>query len=131
MSIQSQLQAIAKKRMQDVSEIARASIIRVGNRVTTESPVDKATFINSWNTSINNLKYEKRAGKSGGQDSLDELNQVVSSMDLGATAYFNNPQPYGHRLEYDAWSEKAPDGFLRKNTMLWEQIVEEEIARRR
>ena len=131
MSIQSQLQAISRKRMQDVSEIVRASIIREGNRIVTESPVDKATFINSWNTSINSLKYEKRAGKSGGQDSLDELNAVVGSMELGAIAYVNNPQPYGHRLEYDGWSEKAPDGFLRKNTMLWEQIVEEEIAKRR
>ena len=55
MSIKSQLEAIAKKRMQDVSDIARTSIIRVGNRIVTDSPVDKGSFINHWNTSINSI----------------------------------------------------------------------------
>lgn len=131
MSIKSQLEAIAKKRMQDVSEIARVSIIRVGNRIVTASPVDKGSFRNQWNTSINTISYDvSRGDKKSGADSINQLAEEVSDLRLGSTAYFNNPMQYGKRLEYDGWSEQAPNGMVRINTALWDSIVTEEIKKR-
>lgn len=132
MSIESQLRAIAQKRMQDVSEIARTSIIRVGNRIVTASPVDKGSFRNQWNTSINSISYDVSKGdSSSGADSINELAVEVSDLRLGSTAYFNNPLPYGPRLEYDSYSQQAPNGMVRINTALWESIVNEEIEKRK
>lgn len=132
MSIRTQLEAIAKKRMQDVSEIARVSIIRVGNRVITASPVDKGSFRNQWNTSINSISRDtSKPDSRGGADSINELASEISDLKLGATAYFTNPMPYGPRLEYDGWSEQAPNGMLRVNTDLWEMIVNQEVEKRK
>ena len=133
MSIESQLRAIAKKRMQDVSEIARTSIIRVGNRIVTASPVDKGNFINRWNTSINTISYDmSNPESSSGADSINGLAEEVSDLKLGSTAYFNNPSPQGPRIEYEGWShDKAPNGMVRINTALWESIVNEEIEKRK
>ena len=132
MSIKSQLEAITKKRMQDVSEIARVSIIRVGNRVITASPVDKGSFRNQWNTSINSISYDtSKPDSKGGADSINELASEISDLNLGATAYFTNPMPYGPRLEYDSYSEQAPNGMLRVNTDLWEMIVNQEVEKRK
>ena len=132
MNIRTQLEAIAKKRMQDVSEIARVSIIRVGNRVITASPVDKGSFRNQWNTSINSISRDtSKPDSKGGADSINELASEISDLKLGATAYFTNPLPYGHRLEYDGYSEQAPNGMLRVNTDLWEMIVNQEVEKRK
>lgn len=118
--------------MQDVSEIARTSIIRVGNRVITASPVDKGSFINQWNTSINSISNDiSKPDIKSGADSINELASEISDLNLGATAYFTNPMPYGPRLEYDGWSEKAPNGMLRINTDLWETIVNQEVEKRK
>ena len=132
LSIRAQIEAIALRRMQDAEEIARVSIIRVANRIITDSPVDKGSFINHWNTSISTISYDQSRGENnGGAESISQLTETVESLNLGAKAYFNNPMPYGPRLEYDGWSEKAPNGMVRINTALWSDIVEEEIARRR
>jgi len=130
MTIESQLRAIAKKRVQDMSQISRASVARLSNRVLTDSPVDKGFFINNWNTTINGIGYEKRAGNEAGADSISQLTKTLPSLNLGESITFSNPLPYGPRLEYEGWSKKAKDGFLRKNTALWDSIVTEEVKKR-
>lgn len=132
MSIKAQLEAIAKKRMQDVDDIYRTSVIRVGNRIVTATPVDKASLINHWNTSIGSPKYDKsRPNSNAGADSINELAQTINGSRVGEVAYFNNPMPYGPRIEYDGYSEKAKNGMVRINTDLWETIVNEEVAKRK
>ena len=132
MSIKAQLEAIAKKRMQDVDDIYRTSVIRVGNRIVTATPVDKASLINHWNTSIGAPKYDKsRPNSNAGADSINELAQTINGSRVGEVAYFNNPMPYGPRIEYDGYSEKAPNGMVRINTDLWETIVNEEVVKRK
>lgn len=132
MSIQSQLEAIARRAMQDVSKVARTSIIRIGNRVVTASPVDKGAFRNQWNTSISTISYDtSKPDDSNGQGAMTELRETVGDLQLGAVAYFNNPMPYGKRLEYDGWSEQAPNGMVRVNAALWSQIVKEEVEKLR
>lgn len=132
MSIQSQIEAIAKKRMTQATEAFRVSVIRVGNAVIVQSPVDKGSFINHWNTTIGTISYSKRASDSAnGQDSITELTEVVNGANIGDIAYFNNPMPYGPRLEYDGWSAKAPNGMVRINTAKWSSILTEEIERRK
>jgi len=132
LSIRAQIEAIAQRRMQDVEEIARVSIIRVANRIITDTPVAKGSLINHWNTNINTIGYDSSSeDNSSGSDAINQLNETINDMSLGVKAYFNNPMPYGPRIEYDGHSDKAKNGMVRINTALWSDIVEEEIARRR
>ena len=131
MSIKSQIEAIAKKRMEQASSALKASVVRVGNNVIIQSPVDKGAFINNWNTSIGGISYELKPDNESGSTSLSELKEMVSGIEMGEVAYFTNPLPYGPRLEYDGWSAKAPNGMLRINTAKWSKILNEEIERRK
>lgn len=131
-SAQSQLNAIAAKVKRKQTEVFQASTIRLGQRIINASPVDKGTFKNSWNTAIGAPEYDTtRPDSASGSDSLNELTQVMSSAQVGAVAYFTNPQPYGPRIEYDGWSDQAPNGVVRINAMSWDDIVKEEVAKRR
>lgn len=131
MNIQAQLAKIAAKRKKDAEEVFKVSVIRLGNRIIQASPFDKGTFKNRWNTSIGSVSYDISApDDKSGQDAINELNEAVGGANIGVAAYFNNPMPYGPRLEYDGWSEQALNGFLRINTDKWESIVNEEVKRR-
>ena len=131
-SIERQLRAIAEKTKRKQTEVFQASTIRLGQAIISESPVDKGTFKNSWNTAIGAVSYDtSKPENRSGQDSINELVETITDTNIGATAYFSNPQPYGLRLEYDGWSAQAPNGFLRVNTMRWEQIVKEEVVKRK
>lgn len=117
--------------MQAASEVFRVSVIRVGNQIVTGSPVDKGSFINNWNTSIGGVSYEIKPDSKSGADSINELAVTMNGAQIGDTAYFSNPMPYGPRLEYDGWSEKAPNGMVRINTAKFNEIVNEEVLKRR
>tara|TARA_R100000541_G_scaffold50047_2_gene57230 strand:+ start:346 stop:744 length:399 start_codon:yes stop_codon:yes gene_type:complete len=130
-SIESQLAAIAKMTRSKGKEVFVASGIRVGNQIITGSPVDKGHFINNWNTSINSISYASKPDNEGGSDSIAELNATFESVDIGQAVTFNNPVVYGPRLEYDGWSQKAKNGFVRINADKWPEIVAEEVLKRR
>ena len=129
----SQLQDFAKHIMQQQIEPAmRVSVVRIANSVITESPVDKGLFRNGWNTSINSISYdESRDEDRSGSGSIGELKATTLSWSIGDSLFLNNPSKYGARLEFDGWSEQAPNGFLRVNTAKWDKVVQEEVSRRK
>lgn len=132
MSIESQLRAIQLKTKNVAKEVFISSGIRVGNQIITGSPWDKGTFKNSWNTEQNGISYSKdKPDNKSGSDAMAELRVEFSASDIGDFVTFNNPQPYGNRLEYDGWSDMAKNGFVRINTAKWAEIVNEEVLKRR
>ena len=132
MSVERQLASIASLSMKKAKDVFIASGIRVGNQIITGSPVDKGTFINHWNTTINGIGYNvSQADDKSGSESRQELAAQFNDINLGQFITFNNPMPYGKRLEYDGWSAKAPNGFVRINAAKWESIVQEEVLKRR
>lgn len=131
-SVFSQLSSITALSKKKGKEVFIASGIIVGNQIITASPVDKGSFINNWNTTVDGIGYNtSQADDKSGAGAQDELVAAFGSAELGSFVTFNNPMPYGARLEYDGWSEKAPNGFVRINTAKWGAIVQEEILKRR
>lgn len=131
MSIESQLRAIQLSTMNKAKEVFIASGIRVGNQIITGTPVDTAVLINSWNTTVGSISYEKRESAQGGSESVEQLTVEFNAADIGSYVTFNNPQPYATEIEYEGHSEKAKDGMVRINTAKWESIVQEEVLKRR
>ena len=131
-SLQEQLKAIADKRIEDVEDIMSASMLRMGNRIILDSPVDEGRFVNNWMSAVDRVDKSTRNTVSvGGADSRKDLLEVTSNIQIGATFYFSNSLPYAHRLEYEGWSAQAPKGMVRVNAMYWDNIVQEEVNKRK
>lgn len=129
-SVQAQLAAITKKSMEKAMTVFVRSGIRLGDSIIVSSPVDKGFFRNFWNTEIGRIGYDKsRSEDRSGSQSREQLHFTFPQAELGDFVTFNNPLPYGKRLEYDGWSKQAPNGMVRINTARWDKIVAEEIAR--
>ena len=131
-NVKQQLAAITARTMKNAKEVFIASGIRVGNQIITASPVDKGIFRNAWNTTVDGISYEQRQNENkSGADSINDLTTTFAGAELGGFVTFNNPMPYGARLEYDGWSAQAKNGFVRINTAKWKSIVQEEVLKRR
>lgn len=129
-SIQAQLQAIAKRANGDIEKVASASMLRLGNRIVLQSPVDTGRFKNNWMSAWQAIdRSSNRGGNTSGSDSLGQLKDKVSSVDLGKEFFFTNTVPYAMKLEY-GHSAQAPDGIVRVNALHWEQIVTSEVKKR-
>ena len=131
-SIASQIEAIAKRSMQDVEDIAHASMLRLGNLIVQGSAVDKGRFINNWMSSIGTIDASTTEATSvSGADSIGRLNGTINGVKVGgASFYFTNTLPYSQRLEYEGWSAKMPQGTVRINALKWDSIVQDEISKR-
>lgn len=116
MSIQSQLEEIAKRSTEKVEKVIRASVFEVGNRVVIRSPVDTGLFRANWLTGINAID-----NRGDGQ-----INQVASDFKVGDTLYFVNSLPYAKPLE-DGSSEQAPRGMVKLSAAEFDTIAEAAI----
>lgn len=124
----SQLGNRVKKYKADYEKVAKASLIRVGSQVVTRTPVDTGRAKGNWNSAYGapdtSTDENRRVG-----DSLGDLRVSIEGLEVGTVFYFTNNLPYIHRLEYEGWSEQAPQGMLRLSTQQFPQIVEEEARK--
>ena len=98
-------------------------IISLFNAVILDTPVDSGRAIGNWQASAEKPKLTKveRFGESGA------LAEVQQNMTEG-TMYLTNNLPYIERLEY-GYSQKSPDGMVRKNVARVGAIIKKEIAK--
>lgn len=130
MNVYDQIKRIAGRRLKDAEEVAQTSLINLGNEIINSTPVDKGGLINSWMSNIGGPSLATRGESVSGGDSSANLQEKAITLNLGSDFYFTNSMPYAARIEYTGFSQKAPDGMVRINTLRWESIVEKEIQRR-
>lgn len=114
------------KFVKQVDQVRRGAIFELFSLVITTTPVDKGFLRGAWQTQVNspNLGSISRPDKSGQLAILEVLENMGK---LGDTVFFTNTMPYARRIEYDSWSQQAPQGMLRVNILRWDQIVESKI----
>lgn len=116
MSIQSQLEAIAKRSTEKVEKVIRVSVFEVGNRIVIRSPFKTGLFISRWLTGINAIDNRGEG----------QINQVASDFKIGDTLYFVNSLPYADRLE-KGWSDLARNGMVKLSAAEFDAIAEAAI----
>lgn len=122
----SQLGKRVKKYKADYEQVAKASLVRVGSQVVQRTPKDTGRAQGNWNSAYGALDSSTQED---GKDSIGELNVSIEGLEIGTVFYFTNNLPYIQRLEYEGWSEQAPQGMLRISTQQFPRIVEEEAKK--
>ena len=122
-----QLRDISKLAMDKQEKVVSSSMMRLGQRIVTSSPVDTGRFINNWMSAYQAIdKTVTESTSASGADSLTKLKSAVSDVSLGKTFFFTNSLPYAQKLEY-GYSAKASQGMVRINAMDFDKIVDEQV----
>lgn len=79
----------------------------------------------SWAASTEGVP-DAGAGDIVGADA--QVGGVIGALKVGETLTVANRAPYIRRLEYDAHSTQAPDGFVRPAVEAWGLIVDEVVV---
>lgn len=102
-----------------------------GGRYSPGTPIDTGFHRSHWDASVGSLP---QMGSVGGEDSPNpegataRVDRTIEYLDPGETLYLANNGPAIRRLEFDAWSNQAPDGFVRPAAEAIQLIVDEVAA---
>lgn len=94
------------------------------------SPVDTGRFRGNWQTSVGSA-VTGEIERLGAQPSIEEMRGVISALKGGRVSFLSNNLPYGHRLEFDGWSDQAPAGMVRKTVSEYQKIVDDAARKHR
>jgi len=100
-----------------------ANEIHSGGRYSPGTPIDTGFARSNWDAAIGGLPAGSSAGSPGA--ALARMEESALALQVGETWFMGNSAPYIGRLEFDAWSQQAPDGFVRPAARAIQQIVDE------
>ena len=100
-----------------------ANEISSGGKYSPGTPIDKGFHRASWDAAIGSVPAGGSAGTPGA--ALARMEEQALALEVGQTLYLTNDGPAIRRLEFDGWSQQAPDGFVRPAARAIQQIVDE------
>lgn len=97
----------------NIEQAVRQTVVLAAQGVVMNSPVDTGRLRASWNFSVGRPDgaTSERVDKSGGAT----LNRIASAMQgqkPGPSFYIVTGLPYARRIEYEGYSQKAPQGMV-------------------
>ena len=120
------LTEIVRSKKAKMEGVMRSSVLRLGNRIIQDSPVDTGRFINNWMSAVGTQDTSTRNDESmSGSQSSADLENMASELKPNQIGYFTNSLPYAEVLELGS-SAKAPDGMVAVNVLNWQEIVDSE-----
>lgn len=124
MSWEAQLKDFKAKTEKEAERKFRAAILTVMIGVIMDTPVLEGRLRASWQAYIGT--YAQYAGRADptGRTAIASVTALVMGVNLDDEVYFVNTMPYAYAIEYEAYSQKAPAGMLRKNLARWKNAVE-------
>lgn len=105
----------------------RAIVIELFSSVILDTPVDTGRLRGNWQASIGTpARGTIEYGELSITGAIDGVRRNLGSGDV--TNYLTNNLPYAERIEY-GYSNQAPEGMVRKNTIRMKAIVREQIRK--
>lgn len=128
--------AFAERTKTRVRMVAIESIIDFMDRVVERSPVDTGQFRGNWQVRVNAKpagpiqRFDKQPlGSKMGASERGAARANLGGLVLGDHVWITNELPYAQRLEYEGWSNQAPNGQLRLARIEWPQILRAAAAK--
>lgn len=97
----------------------RGVVFQALGNIQNGTPRDTGRAINNWFVSVGAPSSQVTDDTSGNEIKLGDLPDYI----IGKTIYFSNNLPYIERLEYGAWSQQAPTGWVRSEISSLKQAV--------
>ena len=125
MSWEAQLKEFKAKTEKEAERKFRAAILTVMIGVIMDTPVLEGRLRGDWQASVGSYQFTPTdVIDPTGNKAISAARQMVAQVKLNDMVYFVNRMPYAYAIEYEAYSQKAPAGMLRKNLARWKNAVE-------
>lgn len=113
------------KAMAKADEERRSITITLFNGIISDTPVDTGILRGNWQITENQPATStlNRTDKNNTVAQGDVLSFMVGSKGRDSVVYMTNNLPYAHRIEFDGYSQKAPQGMVRRNIARVNSIV--------
>lgn len=120
----------ATQRIEDAHDkIARTAALDLFSGTIKDTPVLDGRLRGDWTTQVNS----EASGENGRIDKSGDLAiaEVVAVVPekAGSIVTMANNMPYAYRVEFEGWSQKAPEGMMRRNLARVQRIVNAAIAK--
>lgn len=127
MSFSSNMRQWAEKVGQGLDQVVRASEIDLSTRIIKRTPVDTGRARGNWFPSVDTpiTKFDN-ASKSAATSISAAV--AVANNAVGRKYYLTNNLPYIFRLEYQGWSNQAPNGMVRVSVIEFQQALTKAIS---
>lgn len=110
-------------------QLVRASALGLGAAIVEKSPVLSGRFRGNWQYGAGQINFATDAPEDKtGASSIGKIATGLQGWKRGETIFVTNSLPYAKRLEYDAWSQKAPAGMVRISVMEFKANVKKQAA---
>ena len=105
-----------------------ANEIHSGGKYSPGTPIKTGFHRANWAAGIDSAPIGVSVGESllaNPGATLDQMQAKARDLEVGQTWIASNSGPAIGRLEFDGWSQQAPDGFVRPAARAIQQIVDE------
>lgn len=126
MSLSIDLAKFAKKAGGNAGLVVRKTIIDMVSSIAKRTPVDTGRLAGNWQVTFNNPAVGQ-IESSGAQESINNANSKMAYWAAG-NIFITNNLPYANRIEFEAWSKKAPAGMARVTVREFQQFVNKAAA---
>lgn len=109
----------------DIDRAVREVVVVAAQGIVLRSPVDTGRFRANWNFSVEKPDYTvtENTDPAGGV-TLGRIAEQVAAQPVGKIMFISNGLPYGRRLEYEGWSQQAPQGMVRLTAMELPNVID-------
>jgi hypothetical protein len=116
---------VGRKEIDRVDRQRREITAATLNGVISDTPVLDGQLRGAWTTTENtpSSAIVNRPDKSGALAQGEMLSALIGTKGKDCVLYFVNNMPYAHRIEFDGYSQKAPQGMVRRNIARVNSIV--------
>lgn len=115
-----------------IERTRRILIIDLFGSIVKDTPVLWGRLRGDWRTSVGNpnLTPPDLDGKARDVSAVtDEILEMALIVKGDQAVYFTNMMPYAQRIEFEGWSDQAPEGMVRKNVARYLSIATDAIAK--
>lgn len=114
----------------NVDKVLRQTVMLAAQGIVQRSPVDTGRFRANWQFSVGgpDLTTSERIDPSG-SITMARIRSQIAGIKAGPTVYLTNSLPYAYRLEFEGWSDQAPNGMVRVTLAGLQAAVNDYVSR--
>lgn len=111
---------VDQKAKKGIEKLRKAIMLELFNSVILDTPVDTGRLRGNWQISTGSpmgdiIDVIDPSGKA----TMLKVEELLDREDLlkDQEVYLTNNLPYAYRIEFDGWSQQAPEGMVRRNAI--------------
>lgn len=96
------------------NQFVRKLCLELDRSVVLKSPVDTGRFRANWNIGFGSPDTSTTTNTdASGSSAISKAKSILTGDLTGKKIFITNSLPYAYRLEYEGWSNQAPQGMVR------------------